>query len=120
MPPGPLPSQPLSGDSDAFRCEVVREEAGAARVRIGGALDIAAVPVLEATVGELREAGVQHVILDLSELDFMDSTGLRCILERDAEARQDGVSLSLVAGPPAVQRVFELTGTAARLPFIAG
>lgn len=48
----------------------------------------------------------------------MDSTGLRCILERDSEARQDGFSMVLVPGPPAVQRVFDITRSTERLPFI--
>jgi anti-anti-sigma factor len=74
--------------------------------------------LLEAQIGELRAAGFRRLILDLSQLDFMDSTGLRLILRWDAEARQDGFSIGLVPGPPAVQRVFELTGTANALPFI--
>jgi anti-anti-sigma factor len=58
------------------------------------------------------------LILDLRRLEFIDSTGLRCILEFDAEARQDGCTLALIPGPKPVQRVFELTDTRARLPFI--
>jgi anti-anti-sigma regulatory factor len=48
----------------------------------------------------------------------MDSTGLRCVLRLDAASRADGFSLGLVAGPPAVQRIFDMTGTADRLPFV--
>jgi hypothetical protein len=51
-------------------------------------------------------------------LGFIDSSGLRCLLELDAEARQDGFSIALIPGPPPAQRAFELTDTAARLPFI--
>jgi anti-anti-sigma regulatory factor len=43
------------------------------------------------------------VVLDLSRLGFIDCTGLRCILELDAEARNDGFSIELVPGPPVVQ-----------------
>ena len=57
-------------------------------------------------------------MLDLSALEFMDSTGLRCILEHDSEGRQDGFSVVLVRGPTAVQRVFDITGTTERLTFI--
>ena len=55
----------------------------------------------------LRNAGFRRLILDLSCLEFIDSTGLRCILECDAEARRDGSAL--IPGSQAVQRVFELT-----------
>jgi len=113
---GPQPAYPPP-DSDALGCEIVRD-GHAVSVRVSGELDLATVPILEAELAALRQAGFRRLILDLSELGFMDSTGLRCILARDAEARQDGFSFALVAGPRAVQRVFELTGTAARLTFV--
>jgi anti-anti-sigma factor len=54
----------------------------------------------------------------LSRLEFIDSTGLRCILECEAEARRDGFTIALIPGPQAVERVFKLTNTRAHLPFI--
>jgi len=113
----PQPANRPPPDADGIRCEIVRE-GDAGRVGVRGALDLATVPILEAELAALRHAGFRRVILDLSELGFMDSTGLRCILERDAEARQDGFSFALIAGPPAVQRVFEVTGMATRLTFV--
>jgi anti-anti-sigma factor len=113
---GPQPAHPPP-DAEWFDCEIVHD-GDAGRIRISGALDLATVPILESALTALRQAGFRRLILDLSGLGFMDSTGLRCILVRDAEARQDGFSFALVAAPRAVQRVFELTGTAARLTFI--
>jgi stage II sporulation protein AA (anti-sigma F factor antagonist) len=104
-------------DAEQLRCEVARDRRDA-RVRLVGALDLATVAVLEAELAQLREAGARRIVLDLSALDFIDSTGLRCILERDSKARQDGFSIVLVPGPPAVQRVFDITRTTERLPFI--
>jgi anti-anti-sigma factor len=100
-----------------FGCDVQPERDGV-RVLPHGELDAATGPALERQIGELRDAGFRRLILDLSQLDFMDSTGLRLILKWDAEARQDGFSIEIVPGPPVVQRVFEVTGTAARLPFV--
>jgi anti-anti-sigma factor len=54
----------------------------------------------------------------LSDLAFMDSTGLRFLIQCYAESGEDGFTMALLAGPPAVQRVFELTDTTTRLPFI--
>jgi anti-anti-sigma factor len=105
-------------DEEQLRCDVSRDGEGA-RVRLFGALDLATVSTLDAQIAELRDANVRRVLLDLSSLGFMDSTGLRCILELDSEARQDGFSLLLAPGPAAVQRVFEITGTTEHLPFIA-
>jgi stage II sporulation protein AA (anti-sigma F factor antagonist) len=110
--PGTLPP-----DAEPFRCDISHERE-AVRLRALGALDLVTVPILEAQVAQLRDAGFRRLVLDLSDLGFMDSSGLRCIIKLDAEARQDGFSMALVPGPRAVQRVFELTGTTAQLPFI--
>jgi anti-anti-sigma factor len=109
-------SSPSSPDREPFRCDVSPER-DAARVSAVGALDMATAPLLATTIEELHEAGFKHLILDLSRLDFLDSSGLRLILETDAAARADGFSIELIPGPPAVQRVFEVTGMRDRLPF---
>jgi anti-anti-sigma factor len=67
---------------------------------------------------EQQRAGVKHLTLDLRGVCFLDSTGLRMILEWDARSRADGFAFSLVAGPPTVQRLFDLTGTTRRLSFV--
>jgi anti-anti-sigma factor len=105
------------GTRESLRCEVIprRDEV---RVRPVGALDLATESVLEDQLIELTQAGFRRLVLDLEELSFMDSTGLRLVLRWDAEARKDGFELELIAGPPPVQRVFELTGTINHLPFV--
>ena len=107
----------LPPDPKPFYCRVLREH-DSARLVVIGELDLRTVPIVEAEIAALRDAGVRRIILDLSSLEFMDSAGLHLILEIDAEARQDGFSIALIAGPPAVQRVFELTNTQVHLPFI--
>jgi anti-anti-sigma factor len=76
------------------------------------------VPVLERQLQELREAGFRRLIVDFGGLSFMDSTGLKLALKWDAAARQDGFQICFIPGPPVVQRVFEITCTGGRLPFI--
>jgi anti-anti-sigma factor len=89
------------------------------RVAPAGELDMAFAPVLASTIAELRDSGFNHLIVDLRALDFVDSTGLRLLLELNSAAQADSHRLELIAGPPEVQRVFELTGTLAILPFRA-
>jgi anti-anti-sigma factor len=114
----PFADQPVTPrDRAAFRCEVSREH-DTASIRPIGELDLATVPILAAHVAQLREAHCRHVTFDLSELGFIDSTGLRFLLECHAESRQDSFTMALVPGPPAVQQVFELTDTRKHLPFI--
>jgi anti-sigma B factor antagonist len=81
-------------------------------------LDLGTVPVLEQQLRALREAGFRRLIVDLSGLWFMDSTGLKLALEWHAAAQQDGFEIGFAPGPPAVQRVFELTGMSEYVPFV--
>ena len=102
---------------DSFRCDL-EPERERVRVRPIGEIDMATVPVVETHLSELQAAGFGQVTLDLRGVSFLDSTGLRMILEWDARSRADGFAFSLVAGPPTVQRLFELTRTTARLKFV--
>jgi len=89
------------------------------RVRIApvGELDILTVPELERVVRELLQSGFDHLIIDLSQLDFLESSGLKLLLTLQGEAARGAFVLELLPGCPAVQRVFELTSTFALLPF---
>jgi stage II sporulation protein AA (anti-sigma F factor antagonist) len=108
---------PTSGDPAAFACDVSRER-DTASIRTVGELDLATVPILAGHVTQLRTAGCRHLTLDLSDLAFIDSSGLCFLLECHAESRQDGFTMALLPGPPAVQMMFELTATRDHLPFI--
>lgn len=76
-----------------------------------GALDLAAVDALERHVLGLRRAGVRRVVVDLGQLDLLDSAGLALLLSLRNEAKRHGHGLVLVPGPRRVQRTFELTAT---------
>ena len=115
--PQPHPTNWPPEDEASLRCEVVPER-DAARVRPIGSLDLATVPVLEQQLEELRKAGFRRLIVDLGGLWFMDLTGLRLALKWHAAAQQDGFEIGFAPGPPAVQRVFELTGMSEHVPFI--
>jgi len=66
----------------------------------------------DATVDIVRQALAREiqpgeaVVLDLREVGFMDTSGLRYVLELTEKAAQDGFSLRLVRGPGPVQRVW--------------
>ena len=66
----------------------------------------------------LREAGLNQVVLDLRGVRFIDSTGLRLILELDAAARADSHQLRMIRGSDVVHRIFEVTQVADRLYFV--
>jgi anti-anti-sigma factor len=99
-----------------FRCDV-EPERGMVRVVPHGELDVATAPEVDRHLRELAESGFDHVVLDLRELEFMDSTGLRLVLRADAAARADGGTFTLIRGPAAVMRVFEIAGMLERVRF---
>lgn len=87
-------------------------------VTLCGELDLASADQADETL-QAAEADGAPLVVDLSGLTFMDSTGLRLILRAARRARENGRSLKLVSGPPRVQRVFRVTGMESRLPFVA-
>jgi anti-anti-sigma factor len=101
---------------EPFRCDI---DPGDGRIRVipRGEVDVATAPELDGRLRELRASGFDRLLLDLRDVTFMDSTGLRLILSWDEVARSDGLRFELLPGPPHVQRLFEITGVLARLPF---
>jgi len=90
-----------------------------ATVTLRGELDLAATAQLEPELERLiAQPGVSEVALDLRELDFLDSSGLRAVLSAARLLRENDRGLVLVRGPSPVQRVFELTRMTERLDFI--
>ncbi|HEX6207194.1 MAG TPA: STAS domain-containing protein [Actinomycetota bacterium] len=82
-----------------------RVEAGH-RIRLAGELDISTVPVLEQSVDGLVD---DPLILELTDLTFLDSTGLRAIL-RLARSHADRGRLVLRAPTPRVLEVLTICG----------
>jgi anti-sigma B factor antagonist len=79
-------------------------------VRLRGELDLATQGEFRARMIDLLVAGRVHLVLDLSDIDFIDSTGLGALIgiRRRAHALQG--SLVLVCPPDAVMRVFTIVG----------
>jgi anti-sigma B factor antagonist len=94
--------------SPPFRCETHRD-ADWTRVRPIGELDIATVPEVDRHLRGISEAGDDHVVLDLRDVSFMDSSGLRLILAWRERAADHGHDFSIIPGGDVVERVFETT-----------
>lgn len=100
--------------SSAFAVEVLRAE-DAARVVLRGELDLATAPQLESILDALAAEPVPAVLVDLRELRFMDSTGLRLLIQADARARRDSRALTIIRAPGRIARLFALAGVDERL-----
>lgn len=90
---------------------------GTASLSLEGELDLATAAALEERLGELEENGSTHLMLDLAGLAFIDSTGLRVLLQANARAKERGHELTLRPARETVQRVFEIAGAQEALRF---
>lgn len=82
-----------------------------------GEIDLATVDLVRDAV-DREHAGGEDLVLDLRDVSFMDTSGLRYVLELNERAPREGFALRIVRGPRAVQRVFEVSGLESRLAFV--
>jgi anti-anti-sigma factor len=85
------------------------QRAGATVVVPHGELDLATAPALESALDKALGRAAR-VVLDLRELDFIDSSGLRTLLSARKRAGDAGSEFSLVAGDRALERTLEIAG----------
>ncbi len=83
---------------------------GMVRLALAGEFDLSNAAQVEDALKEIERERPELLILDLRELTFMDSTGLRVMVSADARARDDARRLAVVQGPESVHRVFRITG----------
>ena len=101
----------------SFGIQVIRNP-GATRIAPTGELDIATTPALEQAIADATGEPGAALVLDLRELTFMDSTGLRTLAQTNARAEDEGFTLSIVRGPRQIERVLEISGLGALLPLV--
>jgi anti-anti-sigma factor len=88
-----------------------------AYVRVAGELDIATAPQLASALASALSRSLA-VVLDLHDVSFLDGAGTRAIVLASALSRAGDRQLVLLHGPPNVDRLFALTGTADQVVFV--
>jgi anti-anti-sigma factor len=96
----------------------VRPEGEGVRVVLSGELDLAGIDELEQVFAEACEPG-RPLTIDLTGLEFIDSSGLRVLLGVHNAAARQGFAYTVIAGPPQVHRAFALCGLDRTLAFAA-
>ncbi|MDP8956716.1 MAG: STAS domain-containing protein [Actinomycetota bacterium] len=91
---------------------------GTAIVSLAGEFDISEVPDVEKKLKAVEKRRPDLLVLDLRELTFMDSSGLRVVLEADLRSRRDARRFALIPGPEPVHRVFLIALLDKRLEFV--
>lgn len=83
-------------------------ENGAVVLDLTGEIDLATAPEFEARLGAVNTGG--RVVVDLSKVTFIDSTGLRVLITGHEAAEAAGGSLAIVATDGPVTKLFSITG----------
>jgi anti-sigma B factor antagonist len=87
-------------------------------VRLCGELDIATAPQLEEAVTAALASGASELLIDLSGLSFVDSSGLRLFIILSDRSAREGWALGLVRPAEPSLSIFRLTGVEDSLPFV--
>ena len=96
--------------------EITRtQHGGSAVLRLEGEVDIATVDQLDEAIQEAVDDEAETVVVDLSGLSFMDSTGLRSVLSGHEMVRAKKRSFIVVSGTGPVSRLIDITGVAGTL-----
>jgi anti-sigma B factor antagonist len=93
-----------------FRLDTIGPAGDCAVLRLTGEVDLYTAPMLRERIRELAAGGAVHLIADLSQVDFLDSTGLGALVGGLKRLREDGGSLALVITAPRILRIFQITG----------
>jgi anti-anti-sigma factor len=91
--------------------------AGRHALVLTGEMDMASCPHLNAALAHICTGEANAVVLDLRKVAFIDSTGIKTILDAKKLSEQNGCEFSLIPGRAAVQRIFEVCGLLDHLPF---
>ncbi|MEA2214809.1 MAG: anti-sigma factor antagonist [Solirubrobacteraceae bacterium] len=86
-------------------------------LELGGELDMAGVPPFEAAATRLCELGAREMLVDISDVSFIDSTGIRAILAIKATCERHSCEFTMTHAGEQGDRVFELTRLLDHLPF---
>jgi anti-sigma B factor antagonist len=109
----------LSFDGRGMLLEVI-PDGKTSTIQFLGECDLAQQKTLRATVREVFASRPKYIVLDLSRLTYIDSTGIGVVIEACKRARDEGVRLEIWPGSGQVARVFDMCGLMAHLPFVFG
>lgn len=90
----------------------------ATTLTLTGELDLASGHELEEALAGVRGWGTELIVLDLSELTFMDTTGLKLLIEANQQAHEGAPQFRVINGGPQIQRLLRITGVDQRLTLI--
>ena len=91
---------------------------GVLSVRVSGDFDLGASQTFGQVLTELSADGLREVQIDLRPVAFIDSSGLRMLVDVERITRERGMALRIIRGGSAVDRVLQITGLDKVLPLV--
>jgi anti-sigma B factor antagonist len=85
---------------------------GDARIAVSGEIDLGTAPQLETALADALSATPTQITVDLSDVEFIDSTGVSVLVRSAHQGEQRGVSVRVHGAHGIVARVLEVTGVA--------
>ena len=87
-----------------------RQEGDFTVVEVSGEIDVYTAPQLRECLSELEDAGHSRLLIDLENVDFLDSTALGVLVGALKKARADEGSMALVCSQERLLKIFRITG----------
>ncbi|WP_460786754.1 STAS domain-containing protein [Nocardioides maradonensis] len=81
-------------------------------VAVGGEIDVYTAPKLRDTITDLVAAGTYELVVDMTAVEFLDSTGLGVLVGGLKKVRANGGSLELICNNDRLLKIFKITGLA--------
>ncbi len=97
----------------------IRQEPDRIVLTLHGELDLLGAPRLQSEIESEALDAAEVVVLDLDDVQFIDSAGLRVVLAAHERTAERGQRLALTPGSPQVQRLLSIAGVNGRLETIA-
>ncbi len=93
-----------------FSVKTYNHENGTPVVVLGGEVDVYTAPQMKEQLSSLIQSGAQRIIVDLSGVNYFDSTALGTLIGSLHRIREREGNILIVGASPRVRRVFEITG----------
>lgn len=102
----------------ALDVEASREET-AGVIALRGEIDVYTAPLLRQKIVDLVDEGATNLVVDMADVDFLDSTGLGVLVEGLKRVKARGGNLALVASQDKILKIFDITGLNKAFPIHA-
>jgi anti-sigma B factor antagonist len=102
---------------DGLSIRVSDEGPAAVRVLLAGELDLTNREEFDQAVREVESRNPERLLIDLSDLQYVDTSGIACFVQLAQRTHWTPTELRFVRGPRPIERIFEIAGLTEILPF---